>query len=167
MLFNGTPATSPATGGSTASTGPVRGHFAPVWIVPLAAALALGCDNGPDMPPDETPPDLSGTYDILSLTQGTLPPVEPPNVSGTFVLNQDSVAGSQAMGSMTLQFEVETPPIEWEDTGIYTNSFDSTWTQTGENGGDASGTYTFGNDTLTVIVTDPPVAASRSVWLRR
>ncbi|MCY3810134.1 MAG: hypothetical protein OXG58_12045 [Gemmatimonadetes bacterium] len=165
MLFNGTPdATSPTTGGSTTSSRPVRGHFAPIRIVPLAAALALACGNGVD-PPEEQPPDLSGTYDVLSVTQGSFT-FEPPNVAGTFVLKQDSVAGSQAMGSMTLELQVQTPEIELEDMGTYTNSLNGSWTQRGQQGS-ASGTYTFENDTLEVIVTEPPAAASRSVWLQR
>lgn len=165
MLFNGTSdATSPAAGGSTAPTRPVRRYFAPMWIVPPAAALALGCGTKPD-PPDETPPDLSGTYDIVSVTQGGFT-FEPPNVSGTFVLNQDSIAGSRAMGNMSLEVVVEAPPVELRDAGVYTNSLDSSWTQTGQQG-DASGTYTLENDTLSVTVTDPPAAASKSVWVRK
>lgn len=165
MLFNRTSdATSPTTGGSTASTRPVRGHFAPMWIVPMAAALALGC-NG-TVPPGKTPPpNLSGTYDIVSITQGTFT-LEPPNASGTFVLSQDSVAGSQAMGNMTLEVAVQMPSLDLKDAGKYTNSLDSSWTQKGQQG-DASGTYTFENDTLTVTVTTPAAAASKSVWLRK
>lgn len=166
MLFNVTSdATSPAAGGSTGSSRPVRGHFAPMWIVPLAAALAAGCGNGMP-PPEELPPDLSGTYDVLSVTQGSFT-FEPPNATGTFVLKQDSVAGSQAMGSMTFQLQVQTPEIELQDMGTYTNSLDSSWTQRGQQGGSRSGTYTFENDTLVVIVNDPPAAASTSVWLQR
>lgn len=165
MLFNETPdAAPPTTGGSTASTRPVRGYFAPMWIVPLAAALALACGNGVD-PPEEMPPDLSGTYGVLSLTRGSFT-FEPPNLSGTFVLKQDSVAGSQAMGSLTLQVQVQTPELELQDMGTYTNSLNGSWTQAGESGS-ASGTYTFENDTLTVTVTEPPAAASTSVWLQR
>ncbi len=165
MLFNeNSDATSPTTGGSTASSGPVRGHFAPVWIVPLAAVLASACGNGMK-PPEEKPPDLSGTYDVLSVKQGSFT-FEPPNVAGTFVLKQDSVAGSQAMGSMTLELQVQTPEIELEDMGTYTNSFNGSWTQRGQQGS-ASGTYTFESDTLVVAVTEPPAAASTSVWLQR
>ena len=165
MLFNGTSdATSPTTGGSTSSSRPVRVYLAPIWIFPLAAALALGCGNGVD-PPEEAPPDLSGAYDVLSITLGGIT-FEPPNASGTFELNQDSVAGSQATGSMTLQGQVQTPPYELEDMGTYTNSLDGSWTQRGKRGG-ASGTYTFESDTLVVTVTDPPAVASRSVWLQR
>ena len=166
MPYNGTSdATSPTTGGPTASTRPVRRHFAPIWIVPLAAALALGC-NGTPPPKEEPPPNLSGTYDVVSLTRSGFT-FEPPNLSGTFVLNQDSVAGSKAMGDMTLEVKVEQPPTELKDKGTYTNSLDSTWTQTGQQQGDANGSYTFGNDTLTVTVTNPAAAASKSVWLRR
>lgn len=166
MLFNGTSdATSPTTGGSTSSSRPVRCYFAPIWIVPLAAALALGCGNGV-VPPEEKPPDLSGDYGVLSITQGSFT-FEPPNASGTFVLKQDSVAGSQAMGSMTFRLQVQTPEIELQDMGTYTNSLNGSWTQRGQQGGSASGTYTFESDTLVVTVTDPPAAASSSVWLQR
>ncbi|MCE2397729.1 MAG: hypothetical protein J4F34_01605 [Gemmatimonadetes bacterium] len=166
MLYNrASDATSPTTGGSTASTRPVRGYFAPIWIVPLAAAIALGCNGEMKPDPDETPQDLSGTYGIVSITRGTST-FEPPNASGTLVLNQDSVAGMRAMGSMTLEVAVETPPVELKDAGTYTNSFAGAWTQTGEQG-ESSGTYKFENDTLTVSVTNPPAAASVSVWLQK
>ena len=165
MLFNGTSNAASATGGSAATTRPIRGYFAPMWIGSLAAALALGCGNGMKPPPEEAPPELSGTYDVLSLARGGFT-FKPPNLVGTFVLNQDSVAGSKAMGSMTLQVQVQTPEIELQDIGTYTNSLDGSWTQRGQQGG-ASGTYTLESDTLVVTVTDPPALASESVLLRK
>ena len=70
------------------------------------------------------------------------------------------------MGNMTLEVAVQMPSLDLKDAGKYTNSLDSSWTQKGQQG-DASGTYTFENDTLTVTVTTPAAAASKSVWLRK
>ena len=149
---------------SSARGGLLGSGLARAWIVPVAAALALACDN--DDPPVETPPDLSGTYDIVSLTQGGVT-IAPPVVTGTIVLAQDSVAGPEARGTMVMNVIVAVPPVDTlRDQGTYINRFDSTWVQSGQ-AVQATGKYSLNNDTLKVNVTAPAAAASTTVWKRK
>lgn len=129
----------------------------------VAMFLAAGCEEDPP-PPEETPPDLTGTYELVSLKRDPLPPVGPPDATGTFTVRQTSVMGQEASG--TFSMDVEIPGVgNIEDEGTYRNRFDKTWEQSGNL--QTKGTYAVSGDTLTVMVTEPPVAVSTTVWKRR
>lgn len=133
-----------------------------------AALLVAGCGDEP-VEPDETPPDLTGSYTIVSFlsafTAGET--LEPPNVEGTFSLQQTSVVGQEASGTMdlTITFPTESGPITLELEGTYTNRTDGTWEQMA---GIAQnlGTYSLEGSTLTVEVTEPAINVSTTVWRR-
>lgn len=130
----------------------------------VAMFLAAGCEEDPP-PPEETPPDLTGTYELVSLKPpDPLPPVGPPDATGTFTVRQTAVMGQEASG--TFSMNVEIPNVGTiEDNGTYKNRFDGTWEQSGNL--QTKGSYTVSSDTLTVIVTEPPAAVSTTVWKRR
>lgn len=129
----------------------------------VAMFLAAGCEEDPP-PPEEAPPDLTGTYELVSLKRDPFPPVGPPDATGTFAVRQTAVTGQEASG--TFSMNVEIPNVGTiKDDGTYKNRFDGTWEQSGtfQN----KGNYTFANDTLTVMVTEPPANVSTTVWKRR
>lgn len=139
-------------------------------ILSVLAALAIvffaaACEEKP-VEPDETPPDLTGSYTLVSLTQagqtGT-----PPTVTGTFNVRQTKVEGQEASGTMEMKVTINLsePPAVIEDEGGYKNRYDGTWEQTGQVI-QSKGTYTFAGDTLTVVVTEPAIAASTTVWTK-
>ncbi len=130
----------------------------------MAMFLAAGCEEDPP-PPEETPPDLTGTYELVSLKQGSFPPVGPPDANGTFTVRQTSVMGQEASGTVVLKITIVTPPVEIDADGTYKNRHDGSWEQ---EAGDlqTKGSYTLANDTLTVIVTEPPSAVSTTIWKR-
>ncbi len=145
--------------------GPVP-HRVLLGAIPAIVAmfLAAGCEEDPP-PPEETPPDLTGTYELVSLKQGSFPPVGPPDANGTFTVRQTSVMGQEASGTVVLKITIVTPPVEINADGTYKNRHDGSWEQ---EAGDlqTKGTYTLANDTLTVIVTEPPSAVSTTIWKR-
>ena len=134
-----------------------------------AVVLVTGCGEDP-VEPDETPPDLTGSYTIVSFlstfTAGET--LEPPNVEGIFSLQQTSVVGQEASGTMdlTITFPSESGPITLELEGTYKNRTDGSWEQMA---GIAQnlGTYTLENSILTVDVTEPAINVSTTVWRRQ
>jgi len=125
--------------------------------------FAAACDEKP-VEPGEPPPDLTGSYTLVSLTQagqtGT-----PPTVTGTFNVRQTRVEGQEASGTMAMKVTIalSDPPSVIEDEGTYKNRHNGTWEQTGQFI-QSRGTYTFSSDTLTVMVTEPPLAVSTTIW---
>ena len=131
-----------------------------------------GC-GGEDDPvePDDAPPDLSGTYTLVSIvalvTGGTV--MMPPDATGSFVLQQSAPVGDQASGTMTMDLALPDGlggTTDIVDTGNYTVRSDGTWEQMGSLV-QAKGTYTFVSNVLTVEVTEPAINVSTTVWQRQ
>lgn len=135
-------------------------------VVPtlVAMVLAMGCGEG-SIEPDETPPDLTGTYQLVSLQYPNQPPATPPNATGTFAVRQTAVEGQEANGTVVLKIAIVDPAITIDDQGTYKNRYDGSWEQRSEQL-QTKGTYTLSNDTLTVMVTEPALAVSTTVWRR-
>lgn len=136
-----------------------------------AILLAAGCGEEP-IEPDDTPPDLSGSYTLVSFTSTFTAgdTLTPPAAEGSFTLEQTSVVGQEATGTLDLEimFPSETGPgTTLENEGVYTNRFDGTWEQEFTTGFQVLGTYTLQNDILTVVVTEPELAVSTTVWRRQ
>lgn len=131
-----------------------------------AALVVAGCGDEP-VEPDETPPDLTGSYTIVSFTSGVSPgdTLTPPAVSGSFSLVQTGVVGQEATGTLDLMITIP-DQAEFDNEGVYKNRFDGTWEQEFDTGFQALGTYTLEGNTLTVVVTEPPLAVSTTVWRR-
>ena len=133
-------------------------------VVPALVAMFLAAGCGDEPVPEEPPPDLTGNYDLVSLTQGGIT-VGPPVATGTFSVKQTSVMGQEASGTVSLKIMIPIPPGVIEDpAGTYKNHHDGSWEQSGIYQG--KGTYTLANDTLTVIVAEPAPAVSTTVWKR-
>ena len=136
----------------------------------LAAFLALVACGGEDPiePEPERPPDLTGTYALESLSAivtGQLT-LTPPDVSGSFSVQQTSVTGPEASGTTMLSIMLPdglggTTTIE--DQGTYVNRLDGTWEQAGTKV-QGLGTYTLQGPLLTVEVTEPALNVSTTVW---
>lgn len=136
----------------------------------LAAFLALVACGGEDPiePEPERPPDLTGTYALESLSAivtGQLT-LTPPDVSGSFSVQQTSVTGPEASGTTILSIMLPdglggTATIE--DQGTYVNRLDWTWEQAGTQV-QGLGTYTLQGPLLTVEVTEPALNVSTTVW---
>lgn len=139
-------------------------------------AVVAGCGGGimvdPAPPAAEGPPDLSGTYSLVSLTgvisRGVT--VGPPIAVGTFTLSQNPSSGDTATGTMSLDGTF-TNPLNGEvtairDSGTFTVRSDGSWGQVG-GAGPASGTYSLAGTVLTVMVTEPAAAVSTTVWQRQ
>ena len=134
-------------------------------MFPAVIALGvIGCsdDDDPMGPGGTPPPDISGTYSLVSLTQGGTP-CPNPVCTGSFTATQTTNDGSTATG--TIDFNVTTPSGNLADAGTYTLDSQGNWTQ--DTSQQALGTATLVGSTLTVTVTQPPVAASTSVWQRQ
>jgi len=136
-----------------------------------AVLLVVACEEEP-IEPDDTPPDLSGSYTLVSFTSTFTmgDTLTPPAADGSFTLAQTSVVGQEAMGTLDLfiMFPSETGPgTTLENVGVYTNRFDGTWEQEFNTGFQALGTYTLQNNILSVVVTEPELAVSTTVWRRR
>lgn len=136
----------------------------------VVATLVVGCGSGddpmdPELPSVEPPPNLSGTYDLQSVTQGGLT-VGAPAAMGTFVVSQTSSSGDMASGTLSYSVSIPSVGIMLADEGTYTIRTDGTWEQNGTEV-QALGTYTFAGNVLTVIVTEPAAAASTTVWRRQ
>ena len=149
------------------------GRLASSMIVSIFAAvlLAAGCEEEP-VEPDETPPDLTGEYTLVSFTS-TFTAGEtlvPPAASGSFTLQQTGVLGQEATGTLdlTITFPDESGPgTTIENEGVYTNRFDDTWEQEFSTGFQALGTYTLQGNVLTVLVTEPAQFLSTTVWRKQ
>ncbi len=132
------------------------GLWLPVAAFALASGLAAcGDDDGGTPPPG--PVDLSGTYELVSLTQSGVT-LSPPVATGTLTLT-----------ATTYQLQLTTPdlqgqPQQTNDNGTYETS-GSDWTQQSATGlGTSTGTFTLQGNTLTVRVTAPLVLTT--VWNR-
>lgn len=140
------------------------------FAVPALAVFALaGCgDDDPAGPGGGgPPPNISGTYDIVSFTQGGFT-ITPPAVSGTFTVAQTASSATEASGTISLDITVPDGMGGFNnivDMGTYTIRSDGTWEQDTQQ--QAIGTYALVGSTLTVTVTQPAQAASTSVWQRR
>ena len=142
-------------------------HRVLLRVVPALMAMSLAAGCGEEIDDfEETPPDLTGNYDLVSLKQSSFPPVGPPVATGTFSVKQTSVMGQEASGTVSLKITIALtdPPTVIEDSGTYKNRFDGSWEQSGNL--QTKGSYTLANDTLTVMVTEPPAAVSTTVWKR-
>lgn len=130
----------------------------------MIAFGVVGCsdDDEPMGPGGTPPPDISGTYALVSLTQGGVTCVS-PLCTGTFTASQVTNDGTTATG--TIDFTVTTPSGMLADAGTYTLDSEGKWTQ--DTSQQALGTATLVGSSLTVTVTEPPVAASTSVWQRQ
>lgn len=138
--------------------------------VPLVVAtLVAGCGGGDTMDPEppgvQPPPNLSGTYDLQSVTQSGLT-VGPPTAMGTFVVSQTSSSGDTASGTMSYNVSIPSLGIMIADEGTFTIRTDGSWEQNGTEV-QALGTYTLAGNVLTVMVTEPAVAVSTTVWRRQ
>ncbi len=148
-------------------------RFASSVIMSTFAAVLLvaGCEEEP-VEPDETPPDLTGSYTLVSFTS-TFTAGEtlvPPAASGSFALQQTGVVGQEATGTLDLMitFPSDTGPgTTLDNEGVYTNRFDGTWEQEFTTGFQALGTYALQGNVLTVVVTEPELAVSTTVWRKQ
>ena len=136
-----------------------------------SAALATGCGGGDPVEPDNAPPDLTGTYSLVSInaliTGGQV--MTPPDVSGTFSLQQSPAVGDQASGTMSMDVTIPDGlggTTNIVDAGTFTIWADGAWEQMGSLV-QAKGTYTFIGNVLTVEVTEPAINVSTTVWQRR
>ena len=135
--------------------------------------LAAGCggDDPVEPEPEAAPPDLSGTYTLLSFASAALTAgnaLTPPDVSGMFTVEQTSVAGGEAGG--TFEMTVSVPNSEGGtttilDQGTYSNYMDGQLEQVGELW-QTRGTYELDGKTLTIEVVEPVLAISKTVWQR-
>ena len=130
----------------------------PLFVAVIVVA-ACGGGEDPVEPEPERPPDLTGTYALESLsaivTGGQT--LTPPDVSGSFSVQQTSVTGPEASGTTMLSIMLPdglggTATIE--DQGTYVNRLDGTWEQAGDVV-QGLGTYTLRSGILTVEVTEP------------
>jgi len=111
------------------------------------AGLSTACsdDEQPTNLPEPT--DLSGTYELVTLTQAGTPTIGPPIATGTLVLTQT-----------TYVIDLTTPdqtgtPVNTVDNGTYSTDGDN-WTQESSTTGlQGVGTFTLQGNTLTVNVT--------------
>ncbi len=127
---------------------------APIALGAIAVLLAAGCGDestGPSV-------DLTGTYDLESVTFPGQQPLTPPTAVGTLVLTQTTYDVNITIAT--------NPPQQVSDQGEYSTS-GNTWSQTSSvNGSQAVGNYTLSGTRLTVNTTlqGLPIV---SVWLRR
>ena len=141
-------------------------------------SFAPGCGDEEVVVPDPTPPDLTGTYAIQSFAFAADPETMfvPPEVAGSFTVQQTAVVGGEATGTFTSDLTLPLPDVgilRFSGTGTYTNRLDGTWEQEFLTGPlvqlspQQTGTYTFENSVLTVVVEQPPLSASTTVWRRQ
>lgn len=140
-------------------------------------SLVAGCGDEEVVVPDPTPPNLTGTYTLQSFTSALDPETTlvPPEVSGSFTVQQTAVASGEASGTFTsdLTLPFSGNIVELGGTGTYVNRLDGTWEQEFLTGPlvqlspQQTGTYTFENSILTVVVEQPPLSASTTVWRRQ
>lgn len=145
--------------------------------VPLiVATLVFGCGGDDTMEPASPdiagPPDVSGTYSLVSLTgaitQGAT--IGPPIAVGTAMLSQNAVSGETATGTMSFSITATNPlngeVTELAEQGTFTLRTDGSWEYAGQEQQNI-GTFTLAGNVLTVIVTEPPAAVSTTVWQRQ
>lgn len=142
-----------------------------LWPALACALVAAACGGEETVEPDNAPPDLTGTYSLVSITALVTGGVEmtPPDVSGTFSLQQSPAVGDQASGTMTMDVTIPDGlggTTNIVDTGTFTVRSDGTWEQMG-NLVQARGMYTLVGGRLTVEVTEPAINVSTTVWQRQ
>ena len=145
----------------------LRSRLKPLSLLLITALAACGGED-PVEPEPERPPDLTGSYTLESLSAivtGGLT-LTPPDVSGSFSVQQTAVAGLEASG--TTMITVTLPDglggmTTLEDQGTYVNRLDGTWEQAGLLL-QGLGTYTLQSGILTVEVTEPALNVSTTVW---
>ena len=135
--------------------------------------LAAGCGGDDPVEPETeaAPPDLTGTYTLLSFASAALTAgnaLTPPDVSGMFTVEQTSVTGDEAGG--TFEMTVSVPDnaggtSTFVDQGTYRNFLDGQLEQEGA-AWQSRGTYELDGDTLTVEVAEPVLALSKTIWQR-
>lgn len=142
-----------------------------MWSLAAGTMLAAGCGGEDPVEPDNAPPDLTGTYTLVSIsalvTGGEV--LTAPDVSGSFVLQQSAPVGDRASGTMTMSITIPDGlggATTIEDAGTYTVRRDGTWEQMGGLV-QAKGTYTLVGNTLSVEVTEPVISVSTTVWQRQ
>lgn len=127
------------------------------WLTAVLAGITLvacGDSTGPD---NGTAQNLSGSYTIVSFSQGTSNSVLViPGASGTVVLT-----------ATTYSFAVSVPPLTIEDNGTYTATGTptaGTWTQqsTDDPNFQSTGTYAFDPATNRLTL-DTTVQGTRNV----
>lgn len=129
-----------------------------VALVALAGSVAACGDDDDDNgtnPPNEV--DLSGTYTLVSVTQGGITLTPAQGATGTLVLTDTTY-------SIDLTIPGPTGPNNTVDSGTYAID-GNTWTQESDNAGgfQGVGTYTLSGGTLTVDVTTAGVQVV-TVW---
>ncbi len=140
-------------------------------LSPLALLALLACGGEDPVDPEpETPPDLTGSYTLESMsaivTGGRT--LTPPDVSGSFSVRQTSVTGAEATGTTTISVTLPDGlggTTTLEDQGTYVNRLDGTWEQSGVLL-QGLGTYSLQGDLLTVDVIEPAINAAVTVWRR-
>lgn len=135
--------------------------------------LAAGCggEDPVEPEPEPAPPDLTGTYTLLSFASGVLTAgnaLTPPDVSGMFTVERTSVTGGEAGG--TFEMTVSVPDnaggtTTIVDQGTYRNYLEGRLEQEGE-AWQSRGTYELDGNTLTIEVSEPALAISKTVWQR-
>ena len=121
-------------------------------------------------PEVDAPPDLSGTYTLLSFASAVITAgnaLTPPAASGMFTVQQTSVAEGEATGTFEMSVTVPdgaggTSTIV--DQGTYTNGMEQL-EQAGEVW-QSRGTYELEDNVLTITVSEPAIAVSKTVWQR-
>jgi hypothetical protein len=142
----------------------------------IGVSFVPGCGEEEIVQPDPMPPNLTGTYTLQSFTSALDPEttLTPPEVSGSFTVQQTAVVGGEASGTFTsdLTLPVGGNIARLEGTGTYTNRLDGTWEQEFLTGPlvdlspQQTGMYTFESSVLTVVVEQPALSASTTVWRR-
>lgn len=147
------------------------------WVVPIVVAtFVAGCGGDdatePAPPAVQGPPDLSGTYNLASFTEGATGGVTltPPIAVGTFTLSQNASSGDTATGTLSVSITV-TNPLDGsvttiDDQGTFMARTNGSWGQTGRER-QALGTYTLEGNVLTITLTEPPPVVSTTVWQRQ
>ncbi|WP_420449502.1 hypothetical protein [Candidatus Palauibacter sp.] len=145
-----------------------------LFVPMVVATLVAGCGGDDTMepePPAEGPPNLTGTYTLVSLSSpltGGLT-VTPPLVNGMFTLTQTSTSGDEASGTLSLNLMYPDGAgglATLMDEGTFVIRTDGSWEQTGALQ-QAVGTYSVAGTALTVVVSQPPTAAGTTVWQRQ
>lgn len=136
-----------------------------------AVSLAIGQSRVANFEGFWVPPDLTGTYHLVSISSDLITGgmvLKHPHASGTLSLRQSAPVENRASGTMSMRINVPDGlggTTVFADSGSYSVHTDGTWEQIG-NLNQARGTYKVVGDTLTVETTEPALAVSSIVWRR-